>query len=206
VTTARSQRRSLLDAIAHRPRRRLLFLLALGFAPFAVYAQGSGLFVNGTVADADDMNAVFAAYQAALDQLETAAGGALTLTNQGCPAGEFARGIDANGDLVCAQPPGFGGDPTVVGAALPASNWTTTIAVPACPAGQLVEVVGTRSLDGVNDCGYIGQQTSPFSTVVYLGIGPVGIGTSIGGCAPILVASGTAFGTTSNCECFALCR
>ena len=96
--------RTRLRQLAARPLLRCGFLLALAMAPLAVYAAqviGLTTFVNGTVADADEVNANFTAAATAVNDNDGRISTLENLLGATCPAGEFVQGISAGGILDC---------------------------------------------------------------------------------------------------------
>jgi hypothetical protein len=80
-------------------------LLLLLLAPPVAYATSVTLphiFQNGTLAEADEMNANFMAVSTAVNDNDSRLD---TLLNQSCSAGEVATGVGAAGNLLCAPPP-----------------------------------------------------------------------------------------------------
>ncbi len=96
--------RTRLRQLAARPLLRFGALLALAIAPLAVYAAqviGLTTFVNGTVADADEVNANFTAAATAVNDNDGRISTLENLLGATCPAGEFVQGISAGGILDC---------------------------------------------------------------------------------------------------------
>ena len=86
-------------------RGRLLLALAfLGLAPVASHGgpvTGLVTFVNGELADADEVNANFAAVKAAIDDNDARITALESLTDTTCSSG-FITGIDAAAMLECS--------------------------------------------------------------------------------------------------------
>ena len=98
--------RTRLRQLAARPLLRFGALLALALAipPLAVYAAqviGLTTFVNGTVADADEVNANFTAVATAVNDNDGRISTLENLLGATCPPGEFVQGINAGAILDC---------------------------------------------------------------------------------------------------------
>ncbi len=90
---------------AARPLLWLGVLLLLAVVPVAVYAgQVTGLttFVNGQIADANEVNANFAAVVTAVDDNDARISTLENLLGASCPSTQFVTGISAGATLVCA--------------------------------------------------------------------------------------------------------
>jgi hypothetical protein len=80
-------------------------LLLLAVVPVAVYAgevTGLTTFVNGQVANADEVNANFAAVVTAVDDSDVRISTLENLLGASCPPSQFVTGISAGDTLVCA--------------------------------------------------------------------------------------------------------
>jgi hypothetical protein len=102
----------------------MLSLLLLGSS--AVIADTLSLpntFTNGEVADADEVNANFAAVKTEVDDNDVRIDAVL---GQSCPASEVVTGVDASGALVCAPSPP-----------------TCPSVPPGCPASHAQRAAGT---------------------------------------------------------------
>jgi hypothetical protein len=97
-----------LSPLADRPWLRFGVLLVLAAVPVVVYAGAVPVliqFVNGQIADADEMNANFATVAEAVDDNDARIQVVEAIPGQSCPPGEYATGIGGGGALSCAAPP-----------------------------------------------------------------------------------------------------
>ena len=143
MVNGRQSIRALRSTIANRPMIRWLALALLAATPVTVYAAavtGLTIFANGTIADADQMNANFSAVATAVDDNHVRINTLEALPDQQCASGDFATGIDASGNLLCAAPPP---PPSISIVSTPLPNpWLgNPITTPACPTGTIL--VGT---------------------------------------------------------------
>ena len=89
-------------------KRRVRLMLALGLLAVAPTASHSGpvagltIFVNGELADADEVNANFTIVQAAVDDNHTRISVLENLTDASCPTNSFMTGITIGATLECS--------------------------------------------------------------------------------------------------------
>ena len=89
-------------------KRRLRLMLALALLAVAPTASHSGpvagltIFVNGELADAEEVNANFAIVQAAIDDNDARINLLENLTDAACPTDQFMTGITTGATLECS--------------------------------------------------------------------------------------------------------
>ena len=196
-----------LRMLSARPWRRLGFLLVLATAPVAVYAGVVPqliLFVNGTVADANQMNANFADVKAAVDDNDARVFVLEALPDQQCLAGEYAAGIDASGNLICDTAPPSS-SLTIVSTPIP-SPWPsgTLITSPPCPAGSTVVGGGIGFVAGSGSCTALDNSFEGASVITELSVSSAANSVS---CSALIFD--LQFGPVSiftDCTCFAVCE
>jgi hypothetical protein len=181
---------------------RWLALALLAATPVTVYAAavaGLTTFVNGTIADADQMNANFAAVATAVDDNHVRVNTLEAIPNQQCASGDFATGIDASGNLLCAAP-SAPASISIVSTPLPNPWLGNTITTPACPTGT--SLVGgalgnTTGICSLNN----GGSSSVLQALLVQGAGAISCIaalTDLQGGTPQMGASG--------CACLAFCQ
>jgi hypothetical protein len=184
-----------LRRLADRRWLRIGLLLVLAAVPVAVYAGAVPLltqFVNGQIADADEVNANFAAVSTAVDDNDSRLGVLEGLPDQSCLPGQAVTGIATGGALICESLPPA---PTVVAETIPAV-WESAVMV-ICPPLTSVVAGGMRPTDGVGNCrlfdlvpGVVWRTVVSGATDEFLV------------CEPLIAQANA----TTDCECFAVCR
>lgn len=195
----------LLGTLAARPIVRVLALLTIAATPVSVYAAAVGgltTFVNGTIADAGEMNANFAAVSTAVDDNHARISTLEALPDQQCASGDYATGIDASGNLLCDAPP----TPTaitIVSTPLPSSWSGDPVISPLCPAGTIYFGGALGAAPGVGLCSLVGAGVNVLNAVVVQSSGSGGAQCF----ASIFeLPSGPGVFTNSNCSCMAFCQ
>ena len=199
-----SIRGALRSTIAKRPIIRWLALALLAATPITVYAAavtGLTIFTNGTIADADQMNANFSAVATAVDDNHVRVSTLEAIPNQQCASGDFATGIDASGNLLCA-PPSAPASISIVSTPLP-NPWSgNTITPPACPAGTTAVGGAVGSTAGI--C----SLTNGGSSSVLQALVVQSAGGNAFSCIAALtdLQGGTAQMSAGGCACLAFCQ
>ena len=92
-------------SLSKRTLRWLALLLLAALVPTTGHSgqvAGLTIFVNGQLADADEVNANFAIVKAAIDDNDARIGTLENLLDSVCPAGRFITGISVGSTLVCS--------------------------------------------------------------------------------------------------------
>ena len=191
------------STLAKRPMVRWLALVLLAATPVSVYAAavtGLTTFVNGTIADAAQMNANFATVKTAVDDNHGRINTLEAIPDQQCAGGDYATGIDASGNLICAAPPA---PPSISIVSTPLPNpWLgNTITTPDCPAGTVLvggAVGNTAGLCSLSNNG----GSSVLQALVVSGAGNAFACTA----ALFDLQFGTPEINSANCACLAFCQ
>jgi hypothetical protein len=194
--TRRDPETPVLRRLADRRWLRIGLLLVLAAVPVAVYAGAVPLlvqFVNGQIADADEVNANFAAVSTAVDDNDSRLGVLEGLPNQSCLPGQAVTGIDPGGALLCVS---LTPVPDSVVAVVIPTLWDSTINV-FCPLeAPSIVAGGIRPGGGAGLCALdgLGVVVPHWRFSNFLGGGA---------CEPVVDLGGI-FAT--SCECFAVCQ
>ena len=120
-------------------------------------------FISGTAISSSAVNANFAAIKDAIDALEARMSGAQVRVSGTCSGAQAIQSIGANGTVACG-----GGAVTSVGATSPVTSsggTQPTIALAACPAGQVLRANGSGWACAPSGCSSVSsakkRRTSP---------------------------------------------
>lgn len=203
MANGRRSIRALRRTIANRPMIRWLALALLAATPVTVYAAavtGLTIFANGTIADADQMNANFSTVGSAVDDNHVRINTLEAIPDQQCASGDYATGIDANGNLLCAAPPAPLST-SIVATPLPDPWLGNTITTPDCPTGTIL--VGGALGNTAGICSLSNGGSSSVLQALFI----QGAGNAIS-CTAVL--TDLQFGTpeigAGNCACLAVCQ
>jgi hypothetical protein len=204
MANGRKFSRALRSTLANRPMIRWLALALLAATPITVYAAavtGLTTFVNGTIADADQMNANFSTVGTAVDDNHVRINTLEAIPDQQCASGDYATGIDASGNLLCAAPPAPPST-SIVSTPLPNPWLGNTITTPECPTGSIVVAGAVGSAPGTGICSLSnGGGSSVLQALVIQGadaISCIAALTDLQGGTPAL--------GVNNCACLAICQ
>ena len=205
MAKGRKSIRALRSTLAKRPMIRWLALALLAATPVTVYAAavtGLTTFVNGTIADADQMNANFASVGTAVDDTHARLNTLEAIPDQQCASGDYATGIDAGGNLLCAAPPAPPST-SIVSTPLPNPWLGNTITTPDCPTGTNLVAGALGNAPGTGICGLTnGGSSSVLQALVFFGAG-----NAIACTASLFdLQSGTPQMNADKCACLAICQ